>query len=124
MMPAANTTTAATIAISPQGVCFWLTIDLPGFFLAGGRLAGADRGVALRDAGVVGGLRWAMGLPLAWIDGNRAQCKLSACEPSRGRRPVSESGPHGPLGSFEGTRRNSPPPYRRPARRPLAPASA
>ncbi|MFN2517684.1 MAG: hypothetical protein ABR604_01390 [Jatrophihabitantaceae bacterium] len=28
------------MAIRPQGVCFWLTIDLPGFFLAGGRPPG------------------------------------------------------------------------------------
>src|SRR3954471_24096610 len=36
--PAANSTTTTVVMIIPQGVCFWLTIDLP--FLAGGRPAG------------------------------------------------------------------------------------
>src|SRR6266508_3561695 len=63
MIAAAKITTTAAVAIRVQGVCFWLTIDLPGF-LAGGRFAGVDlRGGVLRDADVVDGLRWAMGLP-------------------------------------------------------------
>jgi hypothetical protein len=28
------------VTISPHGVCFWLTIDLPGFFFTGGRAGG------------------------------------------------------------------------------------
>jgi hypothetical protein len=66
--------------ITPQGVCFWLTIDLPGF--RGGALRAAALLAALDDpvagfpagrdvpffaAGLPpeGGLRWAMGLPSA-----------------------------------------------------------
>src|SRR3954453_23255476 len=38
-MATANATIAAVTQISPHGVCFWLTMDLPGFF-AGGRAPG------------------------------------------------------------------------------------
>src|SRR3954451_22571242 len=44
----AKSTPATVVAINPQGVCFWLTIDLP--FLAGGRPAG-DRPAGERPAG-------------------------------------------------------------------------
>src|SRR3954468_23777466 len=83
--PTANSTTTTVVMIIPQGVCFWLTIDLP--FLAGGRPAGRPGGSASalppgrpvaglpvagrpeppgREPGLFGAegdLRWAMVLP-------------------------------------------------------------
>src|SRR2546429_6774604 len=60
-MPAANATITTVVMIRPQGVCFWLTIDLPGFFLTGGRAPGllmAGRvdapGLAVPDLAVPG----------------------------------------------------------------------
>src|SRR3954453_5546716 len=78
--PTANSTTTTVLMIIPQGVCFWLTIDLP--FLAGGRPPGRPGGGAStlpagrpgaglpdppgREPGLFGAegdLRWAMVLP-------------------------------------------------------------
>src|SRR5579875_784989 len=71
--PPANSTSTTTVMIKPHGVCFWLTIDLPGL-RTGGR-PGADLvAVAPGRAGLlpglapgrvaegVEGLRWAIGL--------------------------------------------------------------
>src|SRR5664279_1461992 len=76
--PTANNTMTTVVMIRPHGVCFWLTIDLPGF-LVGGRAAAAaapvgrapDAGlfavealIFAFDAGLLdgdaAGLRWAM----------------------------------------------------------------
>ena len=42
--------------IRPQGVCFWLTIDLPGFFLTGGRAPVFVGGALVAGALVAGAL--------------------------------------------------------------------
>src|SRR3954453_8217695 len=68
---AANTTRTTVVMIRPHGVCFWLTIDLPGL-RAGGRAVAVLAGAFVVPlefarapgffAGGLGGLRWAMRL--------------------------------------------------------------
>src|SRR5256714_13567446 len=69
MIAPANTTTTTAVAIRAQGVCFWLTIDLPGFVggrFAGGLAAGRDATGLVALVGVLlgfaGGLRRVVGL--------------------------------------------------------------
>src|SRR3954469_17745279 len=82
----AKSTTSTVEMIIPQGVCFWLTIDLP--FLAGGRAppgrppAGgfvdlAEAGARLApDLPAGGDLRWAMVLPSGCL--RSAECRSAA----------------------------------------------